>query len=72
MPLPKPNPCPLCGQEAQVTRVTGCWNISCEEPSPGPERCGLVLFGGAGDTRRVMVERWNRRVQPATPTEDEG
>lgn len=58
-------PCPLCGNEASVTRLgygrgNITYNISCGSKDDDSDTCGLVLFGG-NDSRKTMVEKWNRR-----------
>jgi len=54
--------CPLCGTNAMAVHVNGhTWNISCGVEDDDSDSCHLVLFGGSGETRRQMFDRWNRR-----------
>ena len=60
------NPCPLCGNNASIVGLTHpntktTWNISCGTADDDSDTCGLVLFGG-WDTRKEMIEKWNRRA----------
>ena len=59
----KLKPCPLCGGKrvGSLQPLSGRgrpWNVFCDG-------CGLVLFGDSGESRRVMVERWNNRADAA-------
>jgi len=37
------------------------YNVSCGVDDEYADTCGLVLFGSRGDTRKTMIERWNKR-----------
>ena len=62
MSRPNPDPCPLCGDQPDIYKsASGAfreppWAITCIP-------CGLTLCGRPGESRRIVVDRWNRRRQ---------
>lgn len=66
---PKPLTCPLCGTKAKVSMLgyvsDVSYNVSCGLKDDDSDSCGLVLFGGAGEPRKQVVAKWNRRTATA-------
>lgn len=61
-------PCPLCGRVSGITRLShpgskATYNVSCGDENDYTDTCGLVLFGGNGDTRKSMIAKWNQRAK---------
>lgn len=67
----KLQPCPFCGHAADFTVLDydggkKTYNIWCGEGES--QGCGAVLFGELGESRRVLIAKWNHRPAPEEPT----
>lgn len=60
----KLNNCPFCGRKASIEVLdSGITNIACGTDDEPQDTCGCVLFGGSRDSKRKMIEKWNRRAE---------
>lgn len=50
-------PCAHCGWSAHFDIIFTIMRIQCMN-----KKCRVAVLGFAGDTRKVIVRRWNRRV----------
>lgn len=54
-------PCPFCGENVKVVRTQGTmfyegvYMIVCD-------KCGMLISNKVKDTRKYLVEMWNRRA----------